>query len=141
MFYDLFFFSRSSIQTYINKNTHTGTWDAMRKVDDDHTLTTLFRSMINLYEGGSKIQEASYMLQSLLQKYGKGESTLLCNLRAVCELHLGRSSSSEDEEETSKLDSRNNYLRRLLQFDLDSVDSNERKEVEAMFDKVLEGRN
>ena len=66
---------------------------------------------------------------------------MLCNLRAVCELHLGRSASSDDEEETSKLDAGNNYLRKLLQVDVDSVDSNERKEVEAMFDKVLEGRN
>ena len=139
MFFTIYFFAfESSIKHHINQ---TGTWDAMRKANDDHTLTTLFRSIINLYEGGSKIQESSYMLQSLLQKYGKGESALLCNLRAVCEHRLGRSASSDDEEETSKLDARNNYLRKLLQFDVDSVDSNERKEVEAMFDKVLEGRN
>jgi hypothetical protein len=118
------------------------TWDSMRKTNDDHTLTTLFRSVINLYEGGSKIQESSYMLDSLLQKFGRGDSALLRNLRAVCELHLGRSSSS-DEDEDSKLSSTNRYLRNLLRFDVSkdsTVVSQERQEVEAMFDKALAGR-
>ena len=42
-----------------------------------------------------------HMLQSLLQKYGKGESALLYDGAVAA---LGRSASCDDEEETSKLD-------------------------------------
>ena len=67
----------------------------MQKFDDDHSLTQLCRAWVNLSMGGAKYQEASYIFDVLIQKFG--ETPALLNGHAVTCMHLGRFAEAEQK--------------------------------------------
>lgn len=67
---------------------------AMQKIDDDSTLTQLALGWVNLAMGGSKYQEAAYVFQELIDKYGA--TVRLLNGLAVAAMHLGNYSEARE---------------------------------------------
>lgn len=65
----------------------------MKSIDDDHVLTTLANAWVNLATGGTKIQEAAYAFDELIDKYGG--SSLLLNGFAVAKMHTGNYEEAE----------------------------------------------
>lgn len=59
---------------------------AMADIDDDDVLTQLATTWLHIAQGGNKMREASFLLQELIEKFGK--STLLLVSSAVVQLHL-----------------------------------------------------
>lgn len=59
---------------------------AMADVDDDDALTQLATSWLHIAQGGNKIREASFLLQELIEKFGKSPTLLVSS--AVAQLHL-----------------------------------------------------
>lgn len=59
----------------------------MGDIDDDDVLTQLATSWLYVAQGGEKIMEASFLLQELVDKFGKSVSIL--SSQAVCQIHLG----------------------------------------------------
>lgn len=64
--------------------------EIMRKMDDDHSLTQICGAWIDLFRGGAKTQEASYVLEGLSQKFGGTAATVANGGLVVGYLHLGR---------------------------------------------------
>jgi len=67
---------------------------AMQKIDDDSTLTQLALGWVNLAMGGSKYQEAAYVFQELIDKYGA--TVRLLNGLAVASMHMGNYSEAKE---------------------------------------------
>lgn len=61
--------------------------------DEDCSLSSLATAWTNLYAGGAKIQEAAYIYDELVDKYGG--SSLLLNGLAVAKLHQGQYDEAE----------------------------------------------
>ena len=66
---------------------------AMQLLDDDCALTQLVCAWVNLHLGGSKLQEAAYTLQELIEKFGA--SPLLLNGLAAAQLAAGNAQDAE----------------------------------------------
>jgi len=67
--------------------------DELTKIDDDHSLTQLCRALVWLALGGAKYQEAAYIFEELMQKYGS--TSVLLNGQALTQMHLGRFEAAE----------------------------------------------
>lgn len=65
----------------------------MKSIDEDNVLTMLASAWVNLATGGSKIQEAAYTYDELIDKYGG--TCLLLNGLAVCKMHSGNFDEAE----------------------------------------------
>lgn len=61
--------------------------------DEDCPLASLATAWTNLYAGGAKIQEAAYIYDELVDKFGG--SSLLLNGLAVAKLHQGQYDEAE----------------------------------------------
>ena len=61
--------------------------------DEDCSLSSLATAWVYLYAGGAKIQEAAYIYDELVDKYGG--SSLLLNGLAVAKLHQGQYDEAE----------------------------------------------
>jgi len=59
---------------------------AMAAIDDDDTLTSLATSWIYIVQGGEKVNEAYFLLQDSLDKFGP--SPYVFNSMAVCQIQL-----------------------------------------------------
>ncbi|KAK9156181.1 hypothetical protein Sjap_003661 [Stephania japonica] len=66
----------------------------MQQVDEDHTLTQLANTWLNLAVGGSKIQEAFLIFQDFSEKYQM--TGLVLNGKAVCYMHMGNFDEAEN---------------------------------------------
>jgi len=66
---------------------------AMKTLDEDHILTGLATAWIHLYSGIAKAQEAAYIYEELIDKFGG--SALLLNGLAVSKLHLAQYDEAE----------------------------------------------
>ncbi|XP_062096792.1 coatomer subunit epsilon-1-like isoform X2 [Humulus lupulus] len=73
----------------------------MQQIDEDHTLTQLATSWLNLAVGGSKIQEAYLIFQDFSEKYQM--TSLVHNGKVVCGMHM----NNFDEAETLLLEALN----------------------------------
>jgi len=58
---------------------------AMQEIDDDDTLTTLATAWLYIGQGGDKVNEASFLLQELREKFEPSIPVLNC--LAVCQIH------------------------------------------------------
>jgi len=65
----------------------------MKSIDEDNVLTMLASSWVNLATGGSKVQEAAYVYDELIDKYGG--TCLLLNGLAACKMHSGQFDEAE----------------------------------------------
>lgn len=65
----------------------------MQQADEDATLTQLSNAWLQLYTGGVKTQEAAYVFEELVDKFGP--TLLLLNGLAVANMHLGRFDDAE----------------------------------------------
>ncbi|KAK9133832.1 hypothetical protein Scep_013360 [Stephania cephalantha] len=66
----------------------------MQQVEEDHTLTQLANTWLNLAVGGSKIQEAFLIFQDFSEKYQM--TGLVLNGKAVCYMHMGNFDEAEN---------------------------------------------
>uniref|UniRef100_A0A2P2LJP1 Coatomer subunit epsilon n=1 Tax=Rhizophora mucronata TaxID=61149 RepID=A0A2P2LJP1_RHIMU len=73
----------------------------MQQIDEDHTLTQLAMTWLNLAVGGSKLQEAYLIFQDFSEKYPM--TSLILNGKAVCCMQMG----NFDEAETLLLEALN----------------------------------
>jgi len=67
---------------------------AMADIDDDDALTQLCTAWIHIAQGGSKLREASFLLQELMEMFGKSTSLLVTS--AVVQLHLANYKEAND---------------------------------------------
>lgn len=58
----------------------------MSDIDDDDALSQLCTSWLYITQGGEKLQEASFLLQELIDKFGKSEAMLIS--LGVCHMHM-----------------------------------------------------
>eukprot|EP00947_MAST-08B_sp_MAST-8B-sp1_P002768 g2768.t1 len=65
----------------------------MQAMDDESTLTQLAAGWVYLARGGAKLQEAAYIFQEQVDKFGPTVSLL--NSLAACNIHLGRFEEAE----------------------------------------------
>ena len=65
----------------------------LKSKDEDCPLAYLATAWTNLYAGGPKVQEAAYIYDELVDKYGG--SSLLLNGLAVAKLHQGQYEEAE----------------------------------------------
>ena len=65
----------------------------LKTKDEDACLSQLSTAWTNLYSGGSKCQEASYIYDELIDKYGG--SAILLNGLAVSKMHQGAYEEAE----------------------------------------------
>jgi len=86
----------------------------LREKDEDATLTQMAQAWINLAMGGEKLQEAYYIFQELIDKYGV--TALLLNSQSVCYIGQGEYTKAEDtlqdalEKDSNDIDSLINSL-------------------------------
>jgi len=66
----------------------------MADIDDDDVLTQLCTAWLNITQGGSKITEASFLLQELVDKFGPSIPVLVS--AAVCQMHLANFADSNN---------------------------------------------
>lgn len=66
---------------------------SMNKLDEDHVLTSLVNAWTHLYQGPTKAQEAAYIFDELIDKFGS--SSLLLNGLAVAKMHLAQYDEAE----------------------------------------------
>lgn len=59
----------------------------MTDIDDDDALSQLATTWLYISQGGEKLTEASFLLQELVDKFGKSEGLLIC--QGVCNMHMG----------------------------------------------------
>lgn len=59
----------------------------LKAADEDSCLSQLTTAWTNLYAGGNKIQDAAYIYDELIDKYGG--SAMLLNGLAVAKMHQG----------------------------------------------------
>lgn len=67
----------------------------MQSKDDDATLTQLAQAWVHVYNGNEKLQEASYIYQELIEKFGA--TSLLLNARAAIYISQGNYKAAEDD--------------------------------------------
>ncbi|VVC28974.1 Tetratricopeptide-like helical domain,Coatomer, epsilon subunit [Cinara cedri] len=65
----------------------------LREKDEDATLTQMAQAWLNLALGGEKLQEAYYIFQELIDKYGV--TALLLNCQSVCYIGQGEYKKAE----------------------------------------------
>lgn len=65
----------------------------MKSLDEDNTLSMLATAWVNLATGGAKVQEAAYIYDELIDKYGS--SPVLLNGLAVSKMHLAQWEEAE----------------------------------------------
>ena len=68
----------------------------MSELDDDSTLTQLATATLNFFLGSDKLNEAYYIYQELIDKYG--ETSLLLNGLAAAMICLGQSGAIHEVE-------------------------------------------
>lgn len=86
----------------------------MKTIDEDHTLVLLASAWTNLATGGTKVQEAAYAYDELIDKYGG--SCVLLNGLAVAKMHGGHFEESETylQEALTKAPSDSDTLANLI---------------------------
>lgn len=65
----------------------------MQQADEDATLTQLATAWLHMASGGSKYQEAAYVFEELIDKFGP--TTMLLNGAAAANLHMGQYEEAE----------------------------------------------
>ena len=65
----------------------------MQAMDDESTLTQMATGWVHLAKGGAQLQEASYIFQEQIDKFGPTVSIL--NSLAVCNMQMGRFEEAE----------------------------------------------
>ena len=129
----------------------------MQNIDDDSTLTSLATAWVNVAVGGAKYQEAAYIFQELMDKFGSSVSLL--NGKACALMHMKRFSDaekllvdamgmsstepdtlinlitcSENLQKPSEIVLR--YTRQLEDLCPDHTEAKSRKALDGMFDKL-----
>jgi len=65
----------------------------MQQADEDHTLTQLASAWTHLAQGGAKLQEAAYIYDELMDKFGS--TVTLLNGSAVANMQMGKFEEAE----------------------------------------------
>ena len=100
------------VQLYLKMDRHDLAMKELKILktkDEDACLTQLATAWTNLYIGGTKCQEASYIYEELIDKFGG--SSILLNGLAVSKMHQGLFEEAENtlQEALTKVISSDNF--------------------------------